>query len=300
VTKNVDDGDKRRKWLEEREAARAKHLENRRAVRAKVEALEACDPRDALPLLSPEVERERAEWVRRALQELPFADAMHLIARNSDELRDFEGAELLKDAAVGRFGASEAQLFIDAVDLARYFASVARWLADGHTPPALIEAARERVAKARVAVEGESNEVALRCDMFARFEELFELVRETHPHFRPLWVDDPVSIEKQLAGHAGAIVRSLRRSYPALCGKLEAPAVRDALSAWVGFNGASFSPVSAREKGRIAAKLFGVVFGRKFSANDLRNELAELRAKDARFIPQRVREASRVPPNNER
>lgn len=300
MSTKVDEDAQRRKWLQEREAARAKWRETRRAVRAKVEALEDCDPRDAAARWSPESDRESGEWVRRALRELPFADALHLIARSSDELRDFEGAERLKDAAVDRFSASDAQLFIDALDLAAYFTNVARWIAEGHTPPALIGAARERVAKARVAVEGESNEIALRHDVLASFEDLFELVRETHPHFRPLWLDDPASIEKQLAIHAGAIVHAGRRRYPALCATLEAPDVQAALSAWVGFDGFTIGDVSKREKGRIAAKLFGAVFGRKFSADDLRNGLAELRAKDVRFIARREREASRVPPSGER
>jgi hypothetical protein len=142
--------------------------------------------------------------------------------------------------------------------------------------------------------------MALRYDLLARLEELFELVRETRPHFRPVWIDDPASTEKQLAIHAELIVRSAKRRYPALSASLNVPDVLDALRAWVGFNGASIVDVTARERGRIAARLFGVVFGRKFSANDMRNELAELRETDIRFTAQRVAEASRVPPKTER
>lgn len=309
MTKKVDESDEQRNSLELFERERAKRLEARRAVRAKVAELEESDPRDDLPSWSPEVDQRIESWTLRVLRELPFADAVHLLARSSDERRDVVSAERLKSIAAKRFEPDDAQLFINALELAAYFGNVARWTAatmnqTGASLASLrhvLQPARDRVAKARVAVEGESNESALRRDVLADFEELFDLVRETHPHFRPVWIDDPTSVQTQLAMHAGRIVRGGKRRHPAQAVKLEVSDVRDALVAWVGFNGTSFAPVSKREKGRIAAKLFEAVFGRKFSADDLRNELADMCANDMRFIARRAREESRVPrSNNER
>lgn len=305
MTKNVDESDERCKLLEEHEAARSKRFEQRRAVRAKVAELEDSDPRDDLSLDPYERELRAREWVSRVLAELPFADGLHLIARSSDEMQSFDGAERIKNAAVKRFAPEDAQLFIDALDLAVYFANVARWtaeLAPGPARTSLLDAARQRVTKCVERVDGESREVAIRREIFAEFEELYQFVREQGGRPRPVWLNDAVSTAQQLSAHAVMIERMLRQRFPGGVESMNRPLIERALVAWVGFDGRAIAAsVSDREKGRIGASLLAEMYGRQFSENQLRNELAELRANDPRFAAMRARAIKTVPPSsNER
>lgn len=250
-------------------------------MRAKVAELEEADPRDELPRLSPDVERRLHEWVMRAYDELPFADALHLLGRSSDHFRDSCELYRVKDHALEKFSPNDAQLFIDALDLAQYFTNVARWVAEpnGERNAQVIEAARDRVKNARRAVRnGEAVEVAFRRRVFEKLEVMYETVRDTREHFRPLWLDSPEMITQQLTLHAGFIASSLKDEFPALAAKLVERDAQHALFQWVGFDGLVIAPsVSLREKGRIAAKLLGVVYGRTLSAGQMRNELASIR-----------------------
>lgn len=306
MTKKVDDSDARRKWIEEHEREQARRRADRKAVREKIAELEDCDPRDDVPRWSAEVDQRIQAWTVRVLRELPFADALHLLARSSDESRDAASAARLASLAAKRLAPDDAQLFIDALELQRYFADVVRWTAGTLTERepgiealrGLLEPARERVSKARSAL-GADRERSFRRDAFVALEDLYMLVRESGP-LRPVWLDNRAAVEKQLSIQTRDITTHLRERYPVVCERLTFEHVHSAAIAYTGYEGGAFVAVPEARRAEVFARLAKHTTAGA-APGSLENEFRAIRRDDPHFARLRAESAKRVPPSsNER